>query len=130
MYLSTSLLESINDGDGPCYESVDVTVDVEKDTDHYFRSSYDTAKIIFRCDNDDNDDLEYTVTLYKSTSEEKWRLLSSEPDKSLDIASLKNLSEFEILLMKLRRAFVDIDIDIDSVSDEVTPSETPKYSLV
>lgn len=128
--VSTDGLEAFNDGGELYYESVDVTVDVERDTDHYFRSSYEHAKIIFRCGNDDDGDLEYTVHLYKNTSEEKWRFYSSELDKSLDVASLKNLSDFDILLMNLSRAFVDVEMDIDTMSDEVTPDETPEYSLI
>lgn len=47
-----------------------------------------------------------------------------------DINSLRNLSQFDIFLMTLKRGFVDIETDIESeYADDIEPEETPEWSL-
>lgn len=117
------------DGD-PYYDYVEVSVNVEKEEERYFKSSYDNAKIVFSCDHDENEELEYTLNVYKSKDENKnWTILRNGITENVDIGSLRTLSKFEILLFKLIRSFAKIEIDTNYDSDEVEPDAKPEWDL-
>lgn len=127
--VDTDGLEANCEDGEPYYDHVEVSIDVEKDENKYFKSSYDDAKIVFACEHDEKQELEYTLQVYKNKDKEQWSILKIGIDKTIDINSLKNLSTFEILILKLSRAFVKIEIDIESDSDKVEPSEKPEWDL-
>lgn len=117
------------DGD-PYYDYVEVSVNVEKEEKKYFKSSYDDARIIFSCEHDKKEELEYTLDVYRRKGEDKnWSILRTGISESIDINSLSTLSKFEILLLKLSRAHVKIELDIDYDSDEVEPDAKPEWDL-
>lgn len=116
------------DGD-PYYDYVEVSVDVERDKNRYFKSTYDDAKIVFACDHDDKEELTFTLQVYKNTEAKQWSILRIGIDNTVDINSLKNLSDFEILLIKLSRSFIKIDMDTECDSDEIEPDAKPEWDL-
>ena len=68
------------------------------------------------------------VKLYKGTGEKNWRFRGY--GDSIDINSLRNLSNFEVFLMTLKRGFADIIMDGESdYDDDIEPEEKPEWSL-
>lgn len=47
----------------------------------------------------------------------------------VDFNALAHISDFELLILKLNRANVEIIVDTEFECDEVTPEETPDWSL-
>ena len=127
--VDTDGLEANCEDGEPYYDYVEVSVDVEKDDNRYFKSSYDDAKIIFACEHDEKEELKYTLQVYKNKDAKQWSILKIGIDETIDINSLKNLSTFEILLLRLSRAFVKIEMDIDYDSDEIEPDKKPEWDL-
>jgi len=123
-------LEANQEDGEPYYDFVDVVVGVEYDNKRYFTSSFENAKIMFSCGHDEDEKLDYTIDVYrKKDSNDNWSLLSTGLIESININSLKNLSEFEILLLKLCRSFSKVNIDIEDESDEIEPDAKPEWDL-
>ena len=81
----------------------------------------------FWCDADEN--LSKELRLYRDKTDRNWNI-SYEINTFCDINSLRNLSQFDIFLMTLKRGFVDIEIDTESeYEDDIEPEETPEWSL-
>lgn len=116
------------DGD-PYYDYVEVSIDVEKDKERYFCSSFDNAKIVFTCEHDKKEELEYTLHVYKDKDIDEWSIFRTGIEETVNINSLRNLSNFEIMILKLSRSFTKIEMDIESDSDEVEPDEKPEWDL-
>ena len=123
--VDTDDLEACCDDGEPYYESVTANMEVEhEDT---WISSNNRCRVKFSCEEDEN--LNKELRLYKSKADNNWNV-SWEMNTFCDINSLRNLSDFDIFLMTLKRGFVDIEIDTESeYEDDIEPEETPEWSL-
>ena len=123
--VGTDNLEARCDDGEPYYESVTANMEVEhEDT---WISSNNRCRVKFSCEEDEN--LNKELRLYKSKTDNNWNI-SWETNTFCDINSLRNLSQFDIFLMTLKRGFVDIEIDTESeYEDDIEPEETPEWSL-
>lgn len=112
------------DGD-PYYEPVTANMEVEHE-DRWLSSS-EYCRVKFSCDEDK--ELNKELRLYRSRDDRNWTV-SYEIDTFCDINSLRSLSDFDIFLMTLKRAFVDVELDTESeYADDIDPEETPEWSL-
>lgn len=121
---TSDLKACCEDGD-PYYEPV--TANMEVDHEDTWISSNNRCRVKFSCEEDE--DLNKELRLYKSKTDNNWNI-SWEMNTFCDINSLRNLSDFDIFLMTLKRAFVDVELDTESeYADDVEPEETPEWSL-
>lgn len=124
--VSTDDLEACCDDGDPYYEHVTASMEVEHEDKGWFRSSFNDCTVKFTCEEDE--DLNCQVKLYKRTDENSWSFKGY--GDSIDINSLRNLSNFEVFLMTLKRGFVNIIMDEESdCDDDIEPEEKPEYSL-
>lgn len=123
--VDTDDLEACCDDGEPYYESVTANMEVEhEDT---WISSNNRCRVKFYCEEDEN--LNKELRLYKSKTDNNWNV-SWEMNTFCDINSLRNLSDFDIFLITLKRAFVDVELDTESeYADDIEPEETPEWSL-
>lgn len=117
--VDTSNLNEDNDGDGPVYQDVDVSVYVEYE-DGYSWSSYENAKVVFECEQDES--LNVELRLWKRKDKENWELSSG---RSVDFSKLRTLNSFAIEIMKLDTSSVEIIIDTEHETVEVEVEEKP-----
>lgn len=123
--IDTTELEARCDDSEPYYEHVTAEMEVEHE-ERWFSSS-EWCRVKFSCEEDE--DLNKELRLYKSKTDNNWNI-SWEMNTFCDINSLRNLSDFDIFLMTLRRAFVDVEMDTESeYADDIEPEETPEWSL-
>ena len=121
---TTGLEACCEDGD-PYYEPVTANMEVEHE-DRWLSSS-EYCRVKFSCEEDEN--LNKELRLYRSRDDRNWTI-SYVTDTFCDINSLRSLSDFDIFLMTLRRAFVDVELDTESeYADDIEPEETPEWSL-
>lgn len=124
--VDTDELEACCDDGEPYYEHVTASMEVEHEYKGWFKSSFDDCVVKFICEEDE--DLNCQVKLYKLNSDKKWNFRGY--GDSVDINSLRNLSDFEVFLMVLKRGFVDIVMDKESdCDDDIDPEEKPEWSL-
>lgn len=125
--VDTSDLEAQCDDDGdPYYSSVSAFMDVEHEDKGLFKSRFDHCTVKFTCKEDKS--LNCQIRLFKSVDETKWNLFGGQ--ESVDINSLRNISDFDVFLMTLNRTFVDIVMDTDGeYDDEIDPDEKPEWCL-
>lgn len=125
--VNTSNLEArLDDGD-PYYSPVTVNMEVEYEDKGWFVSRFDNCAVKFTCREDES--LNFQIKLYKYVDETKWNFYGGKDN--IDINSLRYISDFEVFLMTLNRAIVDIVIDTDvEYDDEVAPDGTPEWSLI
>lgn len=109
--------------DEPCYQSVEVTMNVERDSERSW-SSFEYATLLFECEHDKN--MNFAIRLSRWKKEEGW---SIDYDKSPDISSLRSLSDFEILLMRLDQGGTQLILDSEYESDDVRPEKEPEVTL-
>ena len=123
--VDTTNLEACCDDTEPYYEPVAANMEVEhEDT---WISSNNRCRVKFSCEEDE--DLNKELRLYKSKTDNNWNI-SWEMNTFCDINSLRNLSDFDIFLMTLRRAFVDVEMDTESeCADDIEPEAKPEWSL-
>lgn len=119
--VDTSDLEVIYD-DGVSYESVEVTMDIEYDSDRSW-SSFQYATLTFECEKDEKLNFAIRLSRWNGSKDEAWNI---RYDAAADISSLRHLNEFEIFLMKLNQAHTTLEIDSSYESDEVTPDKEPE----
>lgn len=123
--IDTTELEARCDDSEPYYEHVAANMEVEHE-DRWFSSS-EWCRVKFWCDADK--ELSRELRLYRNKTDRKWNIFY-EMNTFCDINSLRNLSQFDIFLMTLKRGFVDIEIDTESeYEDDIEPEETPEWSL-
>lgn len=123
--IDTTELEARCDGSEPYYEHVTAEMEVEHE-ERWFSSS-EWCRVKFWCDADK--ELSRELRLYRNKTDRNWNI-SYEMNTFCDINSLRNLSQFDIFLMTLKRGFVDIEIDKESeYEDDIEPEETPEWSL-
>ncbi len=123
--VNTSGLEACCDDGEPYYEHVSVELEFEEDEKTWFKSSFSHATVHLRCEHDE--ELTFDLTLSKWDGNGKWKPLFGRG--MLDFNSLAHMSDFEILILKLNRADVEIIIDTKYEEDEVEPDEKPEWSL-
>lgn len=119
--VDTSDLEVCYD-DGVSYEPVEVSFEVEYNAERDW-SSFKHATITFECEKDKELNYQIGLSRWTSSSKKHWDISF---DNAKDISSLRHLNEFEIYLMKLKQNFVQIEIDKEYESDEVTPEKEPE----
>ncbi|TGY90871.1 hypothetical protein E5329_23830 [Petralouisia muris] len=124
--VDTGDLESYCDDGEPYYEHVAASMEVEHEDRGRFKSSYDSCIVEFVCEEDDN--LNCQVKLYKRIDDGNWKIRGYAD--SIDINSLRNLSDFEVFLITLKRGFVNIIMDEEEdYDDDIEPEEKPEWSL-
>ena len=124
--VDTYNLEACCDDTEPYYEHVTAQMEVEHEDKRWLKSSYNDCVVKFTCDEDK--DLNCQIKLYKCVDKKKWRILSH--GDRVDIASLRKLSGFEIFIMTLKRAFVEIVMDEESAcDDDIESDKKPEWSL-
>lgn len=123
--VDTDNLEAYCEDGEPYYDPVTANMEVEH-KDRWISSS-EYCRVKFSCEEDK--ELNKELRLYRSRDDRNWTI-SYVMDTFCDINSLRNLSDFDIFLMTLKRGFVDIEIDTESeYADDIEPEETPEWSL-
>ncbi len=123
--VSTDDLKACCEDGEPYYEYVTASMEVEHEDKGWFKSSFNDCIVKFTCEQDK--DLNCQIKLYKGTDEKNWSFRGY--GDSIDINSLRNLSNFEVFLMTLKRGFVDIIMDKEIDCDDIEPEEKPEWSL-
>lgn len=110
--------------DSVSYSCVDCEMRVEE-LDKPSWSSYQRAIITFENEHDEKLNVEIPVSkwVWDNGKEEQYTLSISN---DVCISSLRNLNEFQILLMRLEKAKTAIIIDKDSCFDEIYPEAEPE----
>lgn len=121
--VETDDLEIDYDGD-PSYYPVEVTMTFEMD-DRPSWSSFDYGTLLFECEHDEK--MNFAIRLSKYEKEKEW---SMSYRHSPEIRSIRYLSDFEIILMRLDQASTKLILDTDYENDEVYPEKEPDISLV
>lgn len=110
----------------PYYGHVAAGMEVEHEDKGWFKSNFDDCIVRFTCEEDEG--LNCQVKLYKGTDEKNWNFRGN--GDSIDINSLRNLSNFEVFLMTLKRGFADIIMDVESgYDDDIEPEKKPEWTL-
>lgn len=111
--------------DGVSYEDVDVSFEVEYEEGRSW-SDFEYATIYFECKQDEELNFALKIHRWEKYDKEFWTI---DYDKSHELKSLRQLSKFEIYLMKLNQDYVKLEIDSDGDSDYVTPEKEPEPSF-
>ena len=113
--------------DSVSYQSVECEMRFELE-DKPSWSSKQRAVITFENEHDENLNVEIPVSkwIWNSRNEEPYTL---SVNKDLTISSLRNLSEFEVLLLRLSRAGTAIIIDKEYDDDYIQPEKQPEASF-
>ncbi len=119
--VDTSKLE-VDFDDGPSYEYVPVTMEVEHE-DKRSWSSFQHAKVVFECEKDKGLNHEIHLSKFKKYP---WSM-SVEIDSS--ISSLRHLNKFKVYLLKLKHSGARIEIDSEDLEDDVEPKAKPEASF-
>lgn len=124
--VDTSNLEADCEAGEPYYQNVTANMEVEHEDKGWYKSSYDGCFVKFSCEEDE--DLNCQIKLYKSNYKDKWSILKSSD--SIEINSLRSVSDFEIFLSVLKRGFVKIVMDTENeCNDEIEPEAKPEFTL-
>lgn len=115
----------INYDDGVSYSPVEVTFDLDQETDRGW-SSFEYANLVFECEHDEKMNFVLRLHRWKEDKKNVWNM-SFDSNKS--IKSLKYLNEFEILLMKFDQAGTKIELDERYGSEDVQPEKEPEASF-
>ena len=105
--------------DEPSYENVEVTMEVEYE-DKRSWSSFEYAKVVFECEKDEELNFELRISKFNNYP---WSL-SLEMDTSIN--SLRYLDDFKIYLLKLCQNSAKIEIDDESLEDDVEVDAKPE----
>lgn len=123
--VDTSELEAHCEDNEPYYDNIQATMEVEHDKG-WFASSFDRCNVRLTCGQDSK--LNIQIKLYKRKSEILWSF--SQGQEVIDINSLRYLSEFEVFISSLNRAFVRIELDTEyECDDDIEPNEKPEWFL-
>ena len=123
--IDTTELEACCDDGEPYYEHVTANMEVEHE-DRWFSSS-EWCSVKFWCEADEK--LNKELRLYRIRDDRNWTI-SYVMDTFCDINSLRDLSQFDIFLMTLKRGFVDVEMDTESeCADDVEPETKPEWNL-
>lgn len=119
--VDTSKLD-VDFDDGPSYEYVPVTMEVEHEDERSW-SSFQYAKVVFECEKDESLNHEIHLSKFEKFP---WRM-SVEIDTS--ISSLRHLNKFKVYLLKLKHGGTRIEIDSEYLEDDVEPKAEPEASF-
>lgn len=108
--------------DEPSYENVEVRMEVDYNNERSW-SDIERAVLVFECDHDEEMNFEINIHRWKKINKEKW---SINYDSIHDLNSLRNLGEFEILLMRLKQNHTRLILDSDYETDGVEPENKPE----
>ncbi len=117
--VDTSKLEICTD-DTPSYQNVEVRVSADI-RDNIFGGSF--CDLVFKCEEDEK--LTKEIHLYESEGN---RFSIMRLKSELDINSLRCVDEFDILMMRLDRAFCDITDIMEMRDDDVEVEAEPEAS--
>jgi hypothetical protein len=115
----------VNIEDTVSYESVCVTFELIE-SESRSRRSFRYGKLVFECKHDEDMNFEIPLSRYNSTHEDRWNI---RYERIPDIHSLKNVNQFDILLMNLRQCGATLIIDESSGENEVYPKAEPEASF-
>jgi len=120
--VETSGLE-IDYDDGPTYENVPVTLEVEESSTTRSWSSREEAAIILECEHDPEMNRSIRIYKWKDSVIEGWRA-----DVSMDypLNSLRHLDEFNVYLMQLSQRSPEIVVDTHCDEDYVEVEAEPE----
>ncbi len=124
--VNTSGLDPECEDGEPSYGYVEVNLEFEMDKDRWFKSSFDYGTVHLSCEHDDNEELTFDLRLSKWGTQ-GWKLFLGR--SVLDFNSLAHMSDFEMLILQLNRADVEVIVDKENITDEVEPNEKPEWSL-
>ena len=134
--MSTSGREVISDFDHPCYEPMEVYLEIEDDSSNKW-SSYDRKNFTLAIDESEDDDeqnklnVSLRLSRWKDSSDDTYKvsLMDFNPiPGGVRLDTLKHLSKFEVFLLTLQRNYIGIEIDVTEDSDEVYSDEEPEPS--
>jgi len=111
--------------DGPTYEYVDVSLEVEYSEERSW-SSFEHAIIVFECEHDEKMNIQVPIHRWEKFDKEEWTIDYKSPH---DLGSLKNINELEVFLMKMNQNRTKIILDEDMVHDDVLPEKEPEASF-
>lgn len=113
--------------DGVSYRSVECTMRYEEENKPSW-SSMQRAVITFENEHDEELNMEIPISkwAWKSSKEEPYTLTSFS---DIAISSLKNLNEFQLLLLRLARAGTAIIINEEYDSGDIYPEKEPEASF-
>lgn len=111
--------------DGPTYEPVDCSMHIEYEKG-YSWSSFENAKIIFECLQDEEMNFCIPISRRKKLDGDNWDIDYKEDPT---INSLRFVSDFEIILLKLKRSFCKLMIDDEDIEEEIEPEAEPEASF-
>lgn len=105
------------------YVPMDVYVDVEYEDRAW--SSFDKAVVKFYVGENDQEKLnrEIVITRLKDCTSDNWHIVKSY---YFNLMSLHNLTDFDILLIRLERACASISIDVDIDESVAEPVQKPE----
>lgn len=113
--------------DGISYCPVECTMEFNEDENRSW-SAFKYADVAFQNEHDENLNVEIRLCKYDgSTREDEGYTMSLH--KSVNISSLRYISEFELLLMRLERAGTKIIIDSEYETDEIQPDKEPEATF-
>lgn len=120
--VDTSDLEVEREDGDPYYESVHCTMEVEYEEGHSW-SDFKKANVVFECEEDEQMNFILPISRWDRYDEpNKWDM-DYKSNPTLD--SLRFLSDFEVLLTKLKRCFCKLVVDKQYEDDYVTPDAEP-----
>jgi hypothetical protein len=108
--------------DDVTYENVNVQMEVEHLEDRSW-SDFEYAHVVFECEHDKEMNIELKIHRWKKHDKDKWTI---DYDATHNLNSLRHLSEFEILLMKLKQNGTKLILDSNFEEDEVEVEAKPE----
>lgn len=126
--IDTTGLEAECDGERPYYKPVECVMDVEE-LDKPDWSVFRRARITFENEQDTSLNVEIMVSRFENGKENEENTYTISASDDVMLSSLRNLNEFEILLLRLQRAQIPIIIDEDYDNREIEPEEEPEMEV-
>jgi hypothetical protein len=123
-HVETDGLE-IDYDDGVSYGYFDVSFEIEEEEGRDW-SCFEGATLYFECEHDENMNFEVRLSRYKESKDKNWDISYG---KAIEISSLRYLKDFEVLLIKLDKAGVKVELDKKYDSDEIKPDKEPEASF-
>jgi hypothetical protein len=109
--------------DEPSFEYLDVNMEVE--TLDSVISSWETKRVLLTCDQDENLTVEFEI--YSILGNSKFDLRYS---RNHSIKSLKYVNKFDLFLLKLSQAGIEIRVDKEDMCEEVEVDRQPELQDV
>jgi len=120
--VETDGLEVCCEDGKPEYEMVEVSLTVEEERGRSW-SIFKRSEVYFECEHDEKLNVQLNLSKWEEEKENAWSIDYKNAD---NINSIRNLNDFEIFLMKLNQSGVEIEIDTNYESEEITPEAEPE----